>query len=133
MTVTIPSATATGIYFLIAKADDDQRVLETSETNNTRSTLLTIGPDLVVSTLTVPASAAPGSTIAVADTVKNQGAGSAGASLLRFYLSANASFDAGDVVAHRLARRLSAAGRLNDRRFDDGDDSGARLRRAATT
>jgi hypothetical protein len=34
--VTIPAGTATGTYFIIAKADADNAVVETAETNNTK-------------------------------------------------------------------------------------------------
>ena len=45
---------------------------------------ITLGGDLVVSTLTVPATGGIGSTLAVSDTTRNQGAGSVGPSTTRF-------------------------------------------------
>jgi subtilase family serine protease len=95
--VTIPPNTATGRYYLIAVADGDGAVPETSETNNIRAAQLLIGPDLAVTALTAPASAAAGGTVAVSDTVRNDGAGVAGPSVVRFYLSANTTLDAADV------------------------------------
>ena len=71
---------------------------ETQETNNTRYTTILIGPDLTVSLLSAPLTAAPGSTVVVTDTVKNSGTGTAAASVTRFYLSTNAVFDASDVL-----------------------------------
>ena len=51
---------------MIAQADGASQVVETSETNNTRlSAPIKVGPDLVVTAVSVPASAAPGGTIAV--------------------------------------------------------------------
>ena len=94
----MPAGTATGVYYVIASADVNGAVLESQETNNTRSALVRIGPDLGVAALTAPANAAAGSVIAVSDTTSNTGGGSAGASVTRFYLSTNAAFDAGDVL-----------------------------------
>ena len=85
-------------------------VLETQEGNNTRSALVRIGPDLVVSALAAPANAAAGSAIAVSDTTSNNGGGSAGTSVTRFYLSTNVTWDAGDVLlGSRTVGPLAAA------------------------
>ncbi|HXK26997.1 MAG TPA: CARDB domain-containing protein, partial [Candidatus Binatia bacterium] len=43
-TVTIPLATAPGVYFVLAVADGDVVVLETNEANNVRSRKITITP-----------------------------------------------------------------------------------------
>ena len=48
--VQIPAETATGTYFLFAKADANEQVVETSETNNASfATAIKIGPDLTMS------------------------------------------------------------------------------------
>jgi subtilisin family serine protease len=110
-TVRIPASTAAGSYYILAKADWDNAVLESVETNNTRaSAIVRIGPDLIVSALTAPATAAPGSTISVSDTTKNQGASPAEPSTTRFYLSANTLLDASDVVLGTRAVSLLADG-----------------------
>lgn len=97
--VTIPAGTRPGAYYVIASADLDGSVAETSESNNTRYQPLLIGPDLTVSSASLPASTiSAGSTSTVTDIVVNQGAGVAGASATRFYLSANPTFDAFDVL-----------------------------------
>ncbi|MBI1955394.1 MAG: hypothetical protein HYS38_03275, partial [Acidobacteria bacterium] len=96
--VTIPAGTTGGTYYIIAKADADNVVVETQETNNTRSGSTLIGPDLTVTALKVPATAGAGATIAVTDTTKNQGAGTASPSTTRFYLSTNGALDASDVA-----------------------------------
>ena len=97
VTVNVPSGLAAAVYYLFAKADADNVESESSESNNTLLRLVWIGPDLVITSLTGPSSAAAGGTIVVTDTVKNQGGGAAAASTTRFYLSADAAFDAGDV------------------------------------
>ena len=97
-TVAIPPDVATGNYFVIAKADADGVVVETQEGNNVAARTVAIGPDLSVSAMTVPYTIVAGSTVTVTETVLNQGAGAAGASTTRFYLSANVSLDASDAV-----------------------------------
>jgi subtilase family serine protease len=69
------------------------------ETNNVKATgAVKIGPDLVVSALTTPASAVAGGTFSLSDTTANTGGGRAGPSTTRFYLSTNSSLDAADVL-----------------------------------
>ena len=95
-TVTVPTDQPAGTYYVIAKADGPMTISESSETNNTKSDQIKIGPDLMVSALSVPTSAGQGMTIAVTDTTKNNGAGTAGASVTRFFLSPNSSFSEDD-------------------------------------
>jgi uncharacterized repeat protein (TIGR01451 family) len=96
-TVTIPLATTLGKYFLIAVADADNAVLETQENNKKSRRLQVTLPDLTVTALKAPATAAAGSSILVQDTTNNKAPVPAGASTTRFYLSADALFDGGDV------------------------------------
>src|SRR5204862_6474348 len=96
--LTVPATAATGIYFVLAKADAGGTNPESNENNNVKmGSSIGIGPDLVVSALTNPETAAAGSTITVSDTTKNQGGGAAGSSVTYFYLSANVLLDAPDV------------------------------------
>ena len=107
--VTIPAAAAAGMYYVIAKADAGNAVLETAETNNTRANSIAIGPDLAVSAMSVPTTAGAGATITVTDTTKNQGGGEAGSTITRYYLSTNTTYDAADtVLAERAVAALSA-------------------------
>jgi subtilase family serine protease len=94
--LTIPTDTEPGTYYVLAKADGPGAIAETSETNNVKSDQIKVGPDLMVSALSVPSTAGQGMTIAVTDTTKNNGAGAAGASITRFFLSPNSSFSEGD-------------------------------------
>jgi hypothetical protein len=96
--VQIPSGTPPGTYYVIAKANADSLPPETNVTNNTRSIKIVIGPDLVLSSLSAPATGGAGLPVDVTDTTKNQGAGSAAASGTAFYLSANSTLGAGDVL-----------------------------------
>jgi subtilase family serine protease len=92
----IPADTTAGLYYVIAVADADAFVPEASETNNARYNTTRIGPDLQVSVVTVPDRAGVGATISVGDTTRNAGLGGAAVSRTAFYLSTNATFDAGD-------------------------------------
>ncbi len=96
--VQIPATTAVGTYYVIARADWNDAVTETQETNNTRASLAIViaGPDLIVTALSAPATAAPGGLVSVSDTTKNNGGGSAAASLIAFYLSADGAWDGAD-------------------------------------
>ena len=98
VTLTIPAGTATGFYYLIAKADGDDALAETNELNNVLVRVITIGPDLVVNALTAPAAAGAGQPFTVSDTTRNQGGGATPATVTRFYLSTNGTLDAGDVL-----------------------------------
>ncbi len=98
--VQIPAGTATGTYFLFAKSDVANAVVESSETNNASFAVsIRIGPDLTISAITLSSfNVAAGSTVTVNETTKNSGGGTAGASTTNFYLSTNLSFDAGDLL-----------------------------------
>ena len=103
--VALPTV-APGVYYLIAQADTDGEVAETSESDNVKAKTLTVGPDLVATmafTPPVPTSTTP-TTIAV--TTKNVGGDTAGASVTRLYRSADAKIGVGDV---RLAEWPVAA------------------------
>src|SRR5206468_741258 len=77
---------------LIAVADAvNNAVVESDETNNTTTQSITVTealPDLVVSALSAPSSAAAGASIAVTDTTTNQGTAQATTSKTRIYLDA---------------------------------------------
>ncbi|HEX2454801.1 MAG TPA: M36 family metallopeptidase [Vicinamibacterales bacterium] len=96
-TLTIPAGTPTGLYYIIANADDGGAVVETSEGNNIRYVTIRVGPDLTVTGISGPARGGVGDTIQVNDTTKNSGTGSAGPSTTVFYLSANYALDATDI------------------------------------
>ena len=108
--LTLPSTLAAGTYVLFAKADGPAQVTETSEANNLRSVSLRVGPDLAVTTLTAPTIVAPGTPFAVTDVTKNQGAGTAGASTTKFYLSSNYGLDAADTPLQSRAVGSLGAG-----------------------
>jgi parallel beta-helix repeat protein len=98
--LTIPTTTPSGIYFLVACADDKGDVPESDEADNCRaSASFQVGrPDLVIAAVSDPPSAtAPGTKFSVTDTVRNQSSlFPAGSSHTRYYLSLDPSKSAGD-------------------------------------
>jgi subtilase family serine protease len=107
--VEIPAGTATGTYYVFAKADGNSALVEAADNNNSSSAVVRVGPDLTVLNLTAPSGAAAGATISATETTTNQGGGAASASNTRFYLSVNSVFDAGDVpIGARSVPALAA-------------------------
>ena len=97
-TLVVPESATAGMYYVVAVADWPAQVEETSNANNTRaSAAVRVGPDLTVSAMSVPATAAAGDAMLVGDTTRNQGAGVAPSTITRFYLSSNTAWDAADL------------------------------------
>ena len=71
----VPSDTAPGTYYVIAKANADSSTPETNVTNNTRSIKIVIGPDLLISSLSAPSTGGASLPVDVTDTTRNQGPG----------------------------------------------------------
>jgi subtilase family serine protease len=99
MTVVIPSSQQAGSFYLIAKADADDVLIESTENNNASGARrISIGPDLVASKPTVPATASPGATYNAGYIVTNEGAARAPASVLNLYWSTNLTVEPADPV-----------------------------------
>jgi subtilisin family serine protease len=96
--INVPSDVAARTYYVIAKTDADNAVVEVSKANNASARSLAVGPDLIVSPLSVPSTAIPGAQFTATFTVRNQGAGSAPASTVEFYWSTNTTVEPGDTV-----------------------------------
>ena len=77
--VTIPASLTPGTYYIGAIADYTNSVKETDESNNSLAgnqiTITKLPPDLVLTSVSGPASVGTGQNITVATSVKNQGAG----------------------------------------------------------
>jgi uncharacterized repeat protein (TIGR01451 family) len=86
---TIPTNLLPGLYYIGAIADSRNNVAESNKNNNSLAgNQMTISlPDLVLTSVSGPASAAPGQQIGVVATVKNQGSGSSGGFYVSGYLS----------------------------------------------
>jgi subtilase family serine protease len=108
--VTIPTGTPAGAYYLLAAADADGAVTERSEANNISSQGLTIeNPDLQISGLSIAAGA--GRTMSVTDTTWNSSAGDAGLSTTKLYFSSDTILDADDILLASRAVGALAAGK----------------------
>jgi CARDB protein/fibronectin type III domain protein len=107
--LTLPADTVAGTYYIIGVADDGAVVTEHTETNNSRVDSVSVGGDLIVTTLTAPLKVASGGVISVSDTVKNNGAAAMPASTTAFYVSANAALDGTDTRIE-LTRAVPALG-----------------------
>lgn len=97
-TVTIPQDTMAGTWYILAKADGEGVVVETSESNNASSRSIKIGPDLDITAFSAPATALAGQSIVITETIKNIGAGIAAPCLTLFYLSADGAVDGDDIL-----------------------------------
>jgi subtilase family serine protease len=113
--VVIPVGTQPGLYWIFARANDGDTIPEAgSAGNNVGRTAqpITVGPDLVVTLATAASTAfAPGSTINVTNTVKNQGRPTALGFDVGIYLSTNATYEAGSdtlLATRRVAGGLGA-------------------------
>ncbi len=98
-TLTVPSTTPLGNYYVCAKADSGGTVSESDELNNGRCTTSPIQvalPDLVMTQISGPATGATGTSISLANIVKNQGVSSTGSFTVGFYLSTDATITTTD-------------------------------------
>jgi subtilase family serine protease len=87
---------------VIAVADALNQQDELDETNNRAAsaplTMTAYQPDLVITALSVPATAQVGGKLAITHSVRNAGPAPAGAFAIRFYLSSDDALDTGDVL-----------------------------------
>jgi len=120
-TVTIPANTsAPASYRVIAVADALEQQIELDETGNALASetfvnITLFRPDLMLTAIGVPATAAAGKTLTVTTTVRNMGPAPAGAFTLRFYLSSDDVLDAADVL---LGSRTITSLAANTNRMD---------------
>jgi subtilase family serine protease len=99
-TITIPTTAPAGTYYIGVIADYNNVVKESDETNNglAGNQIAILGPDLTMTTVSGPASAARGGTITVSDTATNIGGSSASPFYVGIYLSADAVITESDML-----------------------------------
>jgi subtilase family serine protease len=102
--VGVPESLAPGVYFVGGIADDGNTVEETDETNNDLAGEITLsipasGPDLIVTSLTAPATGVIGDSIYVEATLENQGDQDAGAFRFGLYYSTDDEISSDDELA----------------------------------
>jgi subtilisin family serine protease/subtilase family serine protease len=125
LTAVLNTALKAGTYTVGAIADPGALVAESVESNNARAgntVAVTYGPDLIVTAVSGPASAARGASVTLNGTVRNQGVGALGAlsdqnvgataSTVRlgFYLSTNNTITANDTLVGAVAIGPLSAG-----------------------
>lgn len=114
--LTVPAGTSPGTWYILFAADADAQVTEVNELNNTGSVQITVtsaagSPDLVVqSPAATPTTITAGLTTSASCTVLNNGPGAAAASNLKYYLSTDNVYGAGDVYLATSATAALAAG-----------------------
>lgn len=100
--LSIPSSTEDGRYYVVACADDRNKLTETDETNNCRASAETVligWPDLLVTSLTNPPNeSARGGKFSISDSVFNEGTVPSGGTSNRYYLSLDTLKSGGDVL-----------------------------------
>jgi subtilisin len=114
-TLTIPAGTAPGVYRILVRAETARSLAESSESNNVRATApITIGRDVSVTAAATATAAGPGETIVVDHTVKNTGSVAiTTAFTVAFYLSTDATINAGDVLLGTRTVSSLAAGAVS--------------------
>src|SRR6185295_12325501 len=75
---TVPPGLAPGLYYVLARADDPDAIVEPNSSNNLgfSATRLTVGPDLTVTTASTVTGGIPGANVSVTYTLKNLGSAS---------------------------------------------------------
>jgi hypothetical protein len=114
--LTIPAGTTPGTWYIVFFADANAQVTETNEANNTGSVQLSVtssagAPDLLVQTQSIsPVSLLAGAVTTASCSVANTGNAAAGVSSLKYYLSTDNAYSAGDVYLATDAVGTLAAG-----------------------
>ncbi|MBI4929184.1 MAG: T9SS type A sorting domain-containing protein [Bacteroidetes bacterium] len=111
-TVTIPGVTPAGTYYILYYADYSNAVSESVETNNVSSVLITVSlpnVDLIIQSQSAsPTSVIAGNSVSVSCYIYNQGNTLSSSSNVGYYLSTDATWDAGDTYLN-----YSTGGSLN--------------------
>jgi len=115
-TLSIPytgtNRTPPGPYYVCAKADSATAVPELDETNNTMCSqnTVTVPPaDLAMTAVSTTTTAvAPGKTLSLSNTVKNQGIFPAGSFTIAFHLSTDTTYGNGDDIAFTATRSVTS-------------------------
>ncbi|MBL9039808.1 MAG: putative Ig domain-containing protein, partial [Archangium sp.] len=117
-TLTIPSGTAPGSYFVIPQIDPSNAVAETNDTNNIGTPLAMVvappKPDLLIAAMTVPTSGSPGAMVQASRTLRNAGNAAAPAFTYTWFVSDNAVISISDTVLGASATSAGLAAGQNE-------------------
>ncbi len=99
ITLTVPSTTAPGYYYICAYADVNSAIEEENENNNYFSTVsrIQVAPsDLIITSISGPPSAITGTAIRITNAVKNQEIGAVSGFYIGIYLSTDSIITTAD-------------------------------------
>ncbi|MDQ2769535.1 MAG: T9SS type A sorting domain-containing protein [Bacteroidota bacterium] len=103
-TLTVPTGTAAGSYYVLFVADYLNQLAETNENNNiSTATLQVVAPgiDLTITQAYLSVtSTAPGNSVSTSSYIQNLGNTTSPSSTIGYYLSTNTVFDASDVLLY---------------------------------
>ncbi|MBI1935714.1 S8 family serine peptidase [Candidatus Woesearchaeota archaeon] len=109
--ILIPISVKAGNYYVCAKADSTNLVIEINETNNaicSNTTITLPPPDLIISNLSTAISAvAPGRAFYLSNSAKNSGSSASGPSNISFHLSVDQNYGGLDDVAIQNYRTVN--------------------------
>ncbi|WP_164891191.1 CARDB domain-containing protein [Botryobacter ruber] len=117
--LTIPANTEAGSYYILFKSDYENHIAESNDANDLAYQAITVvgaSVDLVVQTAAVaPVSIPAGQPVTATAGIRNQGSVAAAYSSIGYYLSANNTLDASDVLLNVSTGNALAAGTTANR------------------
>ena len=118
-TVTIPTGTLSGNYYVLFVADPANAVAETNENNNVASAPVQVvapGIDLTISQAYLSSTtSAAGNSLNASSYIQNLGNTTSPSSTIGYYLSTNTVFDASDVLLYTSVGQSLGAGQYSSR------------------
>ncbi|MFN6559049.1 MAG: CARDB domain-containing protein [Nostoc sp. ChiSLP01] len=117
-TINISDSIAAGNYYLLYQADGNNDIAESSENNNIVAKAIAIKKaDLIIQNAVNPTTASTGSNIQISYQVKNQGAGNAGYSYTKLYLSKDKILSNEDMLLNSEYTSSIASGSYSSETF----------------
>jgi len=117
-TINITDSIAAGNYYLLYQADGNNDIAESNESNNIVAKAIAIKKaDLIIQNAVNPTTATTGSNIQISYQVKNQGAGNAGYSYTKLYLSKDGILSNEDILLNSEYTSSIASGSYSSETF----------------
>jgi cysteine-rich repeat protein len=111
-TLSLPSSTPAGTYYVCATADSTSVVTEANEANNWRcssASVLIVRTNLVLSALTAtPSAVLPDGAVSASNSVQNTGGISSGSFVIGFHLSQDSAYGGSDDIALSATRSVTS-------------------------
>ncbi|BAY75757.1 peptidase S8/S53 [Nostoc linckia NIES-25] len=117
-TINISDSIAAGNYYLLYQADGNNDIAESNESNNIVAKAIAIKKaDLIIQNAVNPTTATTGGNIQISYQVKNQGAGNAGYSYTKLYLSKDGILSNEDILLNSEYTSSIASGSYSSETF----------------